>query len=312
MDKSIQAAVSAIELYNKPAFSYREESFAILMVNAWELLLKAKHLKDNRGKMTSLYVPNSKSTKAGAPRKRMTYKTNKSGNFMTVGISELLEQKIKDKNLKVQLETLIEIRDNAIHFMNSSRYFEKQLLEVAVATLKSYKAVIAEWFGESLEKYDLFLIPIAFSVPETFNTDSLSAESDSHKKLLEFIAKQRLKEEEVGEHDIALVVDVKLNRSDKGLQVRFDKSGAPMFQDSEEVFKKKYPWDHKTFLEKLKSRYVDFIQNQSFHALKREICKNPEYSGERYLDYEKMSGVKKRYYSSNILKEFDKHYEKKA
>ncbi len=45
LDKSVQAAISAIEIYNKPDFKYREESFSILMVNAWELLLKAKNSK---------------------------------------------------------------------------------------------------------------------------------------------------------------------------------------------------------------------------------------------------------------------------
>jgi hypothetical protein len=44
--KSVQAAISAIEIYNKPNFSYREEAFALLMTNAWELLLKAKWLLD--------------------------------------------------------------------------------------------------------------------------------------------------------------------------------------------------------------------------------------------------------------------------
>jgi len=51
VNKSVQAALSAIELYNKPNFSYREESFCILMVNAWELLLKAR-LIDEQGEST--------------------------------------------------------------------------------------------------------------------------------------------------------------------------------------------------------------------------------------------------------------------
>lgn len=311
LDKSIQAVLSAIELYNKPIFSYREESFAILMVNAWELLLKAKRLKDNRGKITCLYIPISKTTKAGKPRQRQKYKITKSGNFMTIGISELLEQEIEDKNLKLQLETLVEIRDNAIHFMNSSKYFEKQLLEVAVASLKSYKLVAYEWFDESLDRYDLFLIPIAFSIPQTFNAENLLLETESHKKLLDFISKQRLQEDSESEHDIALVVDVKINRAKQGAQVRFDKTGAPIYQDTEEVFKNKYPLDYQTLLAKLKTRYLDFVQNKEFHQLKKDICKQPEFSGERYLDYEKMSGTKKTYYSSNIFKEFDKHYTKK-
>ena len=86
VDKSIQAMLSAIELYNKPNYTYREESFAILMVNAWELLLKANKLKNNNGNMTSIYVIESKTTKDNKPRKRFTYKTNKSGNFLTVSL----------------------------------------------------------------------------------------------------------------------------------------------------------------------------------------------------------------------------------
>jgi hypothetical protein len=35
--------VAAIEIYNKPRFEYRDEVFAILLLNAWELLLKALH-----------------------------------------------------------------------------------------------------------------------------------------------------------------------------------------------------------------------------------------------------------------------------
>jgi hypothetical protein len=41
------ALISAIEIYNKPAFAYREETFAILALNAWELMLKAKLLSLN-------------------------------------------------------------------------------------------------------------------------------------------------------------------------------------------------------------------------------------------------------------------------
>lgn len=312
LEKSIQAVLSAIELYNKPLFSYREESFAILMVNAWELLLKAKKLKDNNGKLTCLYISTSTKTKSGQPRQRLLYKQTKSENFATIGISSLVEKEIIDKNLKLQLETLIEIRDNAIHFMNSSKYFEKQLLEVAVATLKSYKTVVHEWFNESLDKYDLFLIPIAFNVPQTFNTENLLSETESHKKLLNFIAKQRLKKDDSSEHDIALVIDIKINRADKGVQVRFDKTGIPIYQATEEIFKKKYPLDYQTLLSHLKGRYTNFVQNNAFNKLKKEICTSSEFAGERFLDYEKSSGMKKTYYSTNIFKEFDKHYIKKS
>jgi hypothetical protein len=53
--KSVQAAVAAIEIYNKPDFSYREEAFSLLMSNAWELLLKAKWLLDHKEDVSSLH-----------------------------------------------------------------------------------------------------------------------------------------------------------------------------------------------------------------------------------------------------------------
>ena len=44
---SVQAAVAAIKIYDKPSFIYREEAFSLLMTNAWELLLKAKWVADH-------------------------------------------------------------------------------------------------------------------------------------------------------------------------------------------------------------------------------------------------------------------------
>ena len=44
LDKSVSSMLSAIEIYNKPNFLYREELFTILIVNAWELFLKSKIL----------------------------------------------------------------------------------------------------------------------------------------------------------------------------------------------------------------------------------------------------------------------------
>jgi hypothetical protein len=40
-NNSKAAMLAAIEIYNKPQISYRDECFTILLVNAWELLVKA-------------------------------------------------------------------------------------------------------------------------------------------------------------------------------------------------------------------------------------------------------------------------------
>ena len=88
--KSVQAAISAIEIYNKPNFSYREEAFSLLMLNGWELLLKAKWLAAHNEAIESLYELTD-----GAGSK--VPKTNRSGNPITLGVvylaAKLLEHK---------------------------------------------------------------------------------------------------------------------------------------------------------------------------------------------------------------------------
>ncbi|WP_222864744.1 DUF3644 domain-containing protein, partial [Serratia marcescens] len=56
LNKAVSASVTAIEVYNKPDFKFREESFSILMVNAWELLLKARILQLSNDNKDSIYV----------------------------------------------------------------------------------------------------------------------------------------------------------------------------------------------------------------------------------------------------------------
>lgn len=55
-EHSVNMALSAIEIYNKPNFAAREQIFSILMANAWESLLKATILKDSGNHLTALYV----------------------------------------------------------------------------------------------------------------------------------------------------------------------------------------------------------------------------------------------------------------
>ena len=74
LDKSIAAMIAAIEIYNKPDFMYRGETFSILAINSWELLLKAKYLKDNYNKMRSLYVMEPITNKDGTKSKKRRLK----------------------------------------------------------------------------------------------------------------------------------------------------------------------------------------------------------------------------------------------
>jgi len=317
LEKSIQAALSAIELYNKPNFLYREESFTILMVNAWELLLKAKILEDNDNDQKCLYIiDNGQKRLSGKTYKKPRYKENRAGNKLTLDIISSINKLNLSNDLKSQLETLVEIRDNSIHFYNESKIFDKKLLEVGTATLKSFVEVLAEWFDRPISKYKLFLIPIAFDIPDCFDLNAFSKESESHRKILEYIAKQEnnsAKDTNI-KHNISLSIGIEFNRQTTGIPVHSTKnSGNSIKIDSEDKFRNKYCWSYTdNLLKEMKKRYSDFKQDTKFFSLKKELEKDVNYSDERFLDCNKKSGIKKRFYSPNIMKEFDRHYTKKV
>lgn len=308
LQKSVEAAKAAIELYNKPEFPYRNESFSILMINAWELLLKAKRLKANRNKMSSIYIKEKIKSKQGIPTKKEKYKKNRTGNFSTLGISELIKTEISDRNLTSNLMLLLEIRDNAIHCFNKSKLTEKHYLEVIAATLTSFQTALKKWFSYDLSNEETFIIPIGFNIPKEY--DLLDVSTKEEKNILKYISEHRNRADTSSEFDIALNIEVKFlkSKSDSAQAVRYSNEGLPIKVDSEEVFKGKYPLNYEQLLEKLKSKYKNFKQNKDFYDIKKRLEKDEKYAGVRYLDYYEQKGMKKTYYSTEIIKEFDKKY----
>lgn len=99
--KADAALLSAIEIYNKPDFAYREEAFAILALNAWELLLKGAVLCDNRNDLRSLYVYERRRTKSGEWNKQRFIKRNRSGNAHTRGLTQLIKDLDSNPNRRL-------------------------------------------------------------------------------------------------------------------------------------------------------------------------------------------------------------------
>jgi len=150
LDKSISAAVSSIEIYNKPDFKYREESFVILIVNAWELLLKAKLLKDS-GKLSALYVHSGRRVKR-----------SRTGNPFTIDILSAMRAVALDPAFAENLTALIDIRDTSVHFFSSDpiRYL---VYSLGVAALQNYQRLVKQWFQRGLIEYNFYIMPLAFA-----------------------------------------------------------------------------------------------------------------------------------------------------
>ncbi|MGV9012965.1 MAG: DUF3644 domain-containing protein [Flavobacteriales bacterium] len=308
-EKSIQAALSAIEVYNKPDFKYREESFAILIVNAWELLLKARVAFDNSDTIESLYVL-VKDKQTGA----MVPKRSRSGNPLTLSIGDAMERVVLDGVLKQHLFALTEIRDNAIHLMNDSPMIKAKVQEVGTASLRNYLQVGKDWFNADLSKYNFYIMPMSFFHAHEVKSYSISSEAEQHQNLLRYIANIETGHELDKDSPFAIALELKTAFVKSSLKLDPDNPNAISIRtDPEDVYKTTFIWNYVEQLRpKLKERYIDLKFDPKFYALKKKFEKDKRLAQWRLLDPNKPNGSGKWFYSPNILKEFNKHYTPKT
>lgn len=316
-EKSVSAAISAIEIYNKPDFTYREEAFSLLMVNAWELLIKAKWLSDRDENLTSLYVMEENEGSA-------TQKINRSGNPITHGVHYLALKMCEDPDSGLEkpcfdnIQALIEIRDNSAHFVNKDIYFGRRILEIGTAALRNYIHLATEWFQLDLSKYNFFLMPISFY----HGFEAILPPDDALypvqvKKLLQYLdSLQEADEviEETSSQHVALRMETRLVRGKKEEAIEFkwtNDPNAPAVALREEDVSKNYPLTYRELTDALRRRYSNFLENLAYHRLRKEVEKENKYCLVRLLNPGNPNSSKQRFYNANIFQEFDKHYEKR-
>lgn len=97
LDKSKEAFILGIEIYNKPTISYRVEGFSFFICNAWELMLKS-HLIKTSGN-NSIYFKNN-------PER-------------TISLENAIEKVFTNNKdpLRINLEKILELRNTSTHFV---------------------------------------------------------------------------------------------------------------------------------------------------------------------------------------------------
>ncbi|MDQ8209772.1 DUF3644 domain-containing protein [Coraliomargarita sp. SDUM461003] len=319
-DKSIASGLSAIEVYNKPHFAYREETFSVLLVNSWELLLKARIVQLERNRISSIFEYERRKNSNGELSTKLYRKRNRSGNVITVGLFksyDLLSSKYGDSidtRVRSNLEALVEIRDNSIHFFNKDLDLKKKVMEIGAASLKNYAALSKRWFAADLSIYNFFIMPLAFV--RDFHTAECVSLNSEERKTLQYIdsLQESTTEDPASDYSLSLEVDFRIRKkSTTGAEVRISNSpNAVPIQLSEEDVMDKYPWDYGNLCAYLKNRYIDFLQNPKYHRIRKALEDDKRYCLERLLDPTNPKSSIKRFYNPNIIREFDKNYTKKA
>lgn len=316
MEKSVSAMISAIEIYNKPDFKYREETFAILAINSWELLTKAKVLKDNSNKIRSLYVMDKVKKLDGSMSKKLKVKLTSSGNPFTHSL-EYMSQKLEnngalDPAARQNIEAMREIRDSSVHFYNRSSLFAIRLQEVGSACVKNYVSAIKDWFDYDLSVYNFYLMPLAF----VGNSASLNAINLNKEEinLLTYIDRLDPSDDPNSKYSVSVNVELSFSKSKAkealGVQLSSDPD-ALKIQYTDQQFKNKYPMNYEEFQKKCKERYTDCLINKEFHRIKATLLGNQKFSFTKWLDPDNKKSAKQDWYSEAVFTELDKHYTRK-
>lgn len=136
VNKSLEAFIMGLEIYNKPTIRYRVEGFSFFITNAWELMLKAKLLNDGE----SIYF--------------------KDNPDRTLSFNDVINKVYPDKKqpLRLNLEKIVTLRNTSTHFITED-------YEMVYAPLFQSNVLS---FGEQLQRFHQH--DITQDIPQNFLT----------------------------------------------------------------------------------------------------------------------------------------------
>lgn len=129
LDKSIEAFIMGLEIYNKPTIKYRVEGFSFFIVNAWELMLKATLLK--RGE--SIYFSDKPDR--------------------TLSLDNVIRKIYSDKNTRIRLnlEKIIELRNISTHYITED--YEVKYVPLFQACVLNYVNELQRFHNVDITRY---------------------------------------------------------------------------------------------------------------------------------------------------------------
>lgn len=145
VNKSVEAFILGIEVYNKPTIRYRVEGFSFFICNAWELMLKA-HMINKFGDESVYYKDNHE---------------------RTISLENCIKQVFtNDKDpLRLNLEKIIELRNTSTHFITE---------EYEMVYIPLFQSCVLN-FSEKLMDFHKF--DVTTLIPQNFLTLNISMQA---------------------------------------------------------------------------------------------------------------------------------------
>lgn len=318
---SIAAYMAAIELHNKPNISYRYETVTLLMMNAWELALKAfvkKYIKNK-----SIYENDGHTIRFD---KALSY------------VNEYKNGKKKKSFLAVKsnLEEIEVYRNNVTHYYCDE--LEPYIFMLVAKAAINYVEFMKTSFDKDIMANEgLFIMPLGFKLPfrpEEFLSNKVAkyASSEAAKKfineivsVIEYLHGEGVEESIVVGFDVYLESVKTATNSDllvaitskedatasvsKTTKVRFAADASQVVRMSDHEFRENWKYTHAQLLAWCKENVSHFKQDRIFNAAKKSIAGDINCVYDRKLDSTNSKSASQKFYTDLGLEKIKKYYE---
>ena len=293
-----EALLAAVELYNKPRAEYREQTVAFLLVNAWEILTKARIIQQSKGKIEAIYR---------RKRDSRRYERNSDGDILTIEIRGAMNQSGLPEEVKSNINGLIKVRNQAAHLGVLAPELKQSILEFSTASVQNFAKVYAEWFQDSIDAP--YLLPLGFvGTAQTVVSKYPVRQRQLLKELSDLASSS---DSSVSGYAIVMQIRVELNRGLSGggnIGLTSDPN-VPKVSISDDEALKTFPTSYNELVDECRSCYPDFKQNNRFHSVMKNVHQDPTCTYERKLDPTTDKSSKKRFYNlKQTLARLDNEY----
>ena len=279
-----EALLAAIEVYNKPLVSYREQTLALLLVNAWEILLKARIVQSNGNKLSSIYQ-----------REGRNFKRNADGSHRTLGLHQTTARVSIGLAIRQSLAGLVLVRNQAAHAGELSDELRQTVHAFGTAAIQNFVTCADKWFG--LRVRMPYLLPVGFLTGQgTAQTAGNATQRLLVRRLQEIAATQVANDSEFA---ITLHLDVRLNPVFSGgasIGVTANPN-APKVRLSGDKLLEKYPASYRDIVNECRRQIPGFKQSRRFNEAMKKVKEKPNCAHERKLNPRSRKGGVKWFYN---------------
>ena len=268
------ALLAAIEIYNKPRVEFREQTLALLLTNAWEILLKARLVEQSGGKLETIYVLDPHTGK---------YKKGKvSGEPFSIGVRRALSLVSLPNEVRANINGIIQIRNRSAHLGVLSAKAQALIHSFGTASVHNFVKLSTKWFGVAPELP--FLLPVGFMGDATVVKETFPHRQSALIKMLSKLVYTSAPSS--SEFNIVIQVEVNLNRKLTGggnIGMTNDPSAPEVRVKDNELFEY-YSASYNDLVTACGKRYLNFIKNNKFNALMKNVKVDLNCAYERKLN----------------------------